>query len=99
MLYFRNTVAATAFVAITFTCLGISLAKAQAPATAVSTPKQDAKAQRKADRKAARVRKNAELGALEKNGYNPVSSQANYPENLQDAEKKAAAPKGASAAK
>ncbi len=41
------------------------------PGAAASTPKQMQKAQSKADRKAARARKNAELKALEKNGYQP----------------------------
>lgn len=53
-----------------------------------STAPQSNKMQRKAARKAARVKKNAELGVLEKNGYNPAGDQTNYPDNLQNAEAK-----------
>lgn len=55
-------------------------------AAGASTPKQI----RKAQRKAARVKKNAELKALEKNGYQPGDDLNNYPQNVQDAEHKAA---------
>jgi hypothetical protein len=65
-------------------------------ATAASTPKQIQKAQRKAARKAARAKNNAELSTLEKNGYQPAGDQANYPQNIQAAEAKAAAAKAAS---
>ncbi|AME28465.1 MULTISPECIES: DUF4148 domain-containing protein [Burkholderiaceae] len=72
--------------------------------TAVSeaTTKQMQKAQRKADRKEARIKKNAELGALEKKGYQPGGEQQDYPNNVQDAERKvqehkAAAPRSISA--
>jgi hypothetical protein len=50
-----------------------------------STPKQV----RKAQRKAARAKKNAELHELQKNGYNPAGAQQNYPQDLQNAERKA----------
>ncbi|OTP75265.1 DUF4148 domain-containing protein [Caballeronia sp. M23-90] len=73
------------------------VAMAQTTDTAASTPKQVQKAQRKADRKAARTKKNAELKDLEKNGYNPAGDQTNYPQNIQNAEKKSAAAKAASA--
>jgi hypothetical protein len=63
-----------------------------------STPKQIAKAQRKAERKARREKKNAELKALEKNGYRESGNQDNYPQNLMDAERKAAASKSATPA-
>jgi cell division protein FtsB len=53
------------------------------------TSKQAQKAQKKADRKARRTKKNAELSKLEKNGYNPSGSQTDYPQNLQNAQKKA----------
>jgi hypothetical protein len=56
-----------------------------------STPKQV----RKAERKAARAKKNAELKALEKSGYRTSGDQDNYPQNLQGAERKAAASKAA----
>lgn len=49
----------------------------------------DARAARKADRKAHRARTNAELSRLEKNGYNPGTSDLNYPNDLQAAEIKA----------
>ena len=39
----------------------------------------------------------AELKDLEKNGYNPAGDQTNYPQNIQNAEKKSAAAKAASA--
>jgi hypothetical protein len=57
--------------------------------------KKQARAQRKAERKAARAKNNAELKKLEDAGYKPANNDPNYPQNLQDAEKKAAA-KGAS---
>ena len=69
------------------------VAMAQTADTAASAPKQEQKAQRKADRKAARAKKNAELKDLEKNGYNPSGDQTNYPQNIQNAEKKSAAAK------
>jgi hypothetical protein len=74
-------------------------ATAQAASMAQPTKaqqKQQAKAQRKADRKAARAKKNAELKTLEQNGYNPAVNDPNYPQNLQNAEKKANAAGGAS---
>ncbi|HYS66609.1 MAG TPA: hypothetical protein VEN30_22740 [Paraburkholderia sp.] len=55
--------------------------------------KQELKAQKKADRKAHRANKNAELSKLEKNGYNPAGNQTNYPQNLQNAQQKAAGQK------
>lgn len=58
-----------------------------ANASGASTPKQI----RKAQRKAARAKKNAELKALEKNGYQPGGDLTSYPQNLQNAEHKASA--------
>ncbi|AJZ58096.1 DUF4148 domain-containing protein [Paraburkholderia fungorum] len=55
-----------------------------------------AKAQRKAARKEARAKKNAELKQLESNGYNPSRNDPNYPTDLQNAQKKAAAGAAAS---
>jgi hypothetical protein len=69
---------------------------AQSTDTAASMPKQVQKAERKAARKAARVKKNAELKTLEQNGYQPTGDQVNYPQNIQDAEKKAGTVKAAS---
>lgn len=48
------------------------------------------KAERKAARKQARAKKNAELKKLEDAGYNPAQNDPNYPNNLQNAQKKAA---------
>jgi hypothetical protein len=67
-----------------------SVAMAQAsdatPASAAS--KQQQKAQRKAARKARRDRKNAELKQLEKNGYDPARGENDYPESLENAQKR-----------
>jgi hypothetical protein len=92
------TVAAVVSIAIAGLTAPVAMAQTAATdtATAASTPKQIQKAQRKADRKANRAKKNAELSTLEKNGYQPGGDQNNYPQNIQDAEKKAAAAKAAS---
>ncbi|MEX3982244.1 DUF4148 domain-containing protein [Paraburkholderia sp. EG287A] len=58
--------------------------------------KAQAKAQRKAERKEARAKNNAELKKLEDAGYKPALNDPNYPQNLQDAQKKANAGPGAS---
>jgi hypothetical protein len=93
--------AVAAVVSIAIAGLTAPVAMAQTAATdtttAASTPKQIQKAQRKAARKANRAKKNAELSTLEKNGYQPGGDQTNYPQNIQAAEKKAAAAKAASA--
>ena len=71
---------------------------AQASDSGTSAPtKAAAKAQRRADRKAARVKKNTELNDLEKHGYQPSGAPLNYPQNIQNAEKNAAAAKPNSA--
>jgi len=70
---------------------------ASSDTAAASTPKQVKKAQNKAARKAARAKKNAELKDLEKNGYQPGGDQTNYPQNIQNAEKKSAAEKAKAA--
>ncbi|WP_084515350.1 DUF4148 domain-containing protein [Burkholderia sp. WSM2230] len=62
-----------------------------------STSKQAQKATKKAERKARREKKNAELNELEKNGYNPSGDQLRYPQNVQNAGRKAN-PKGAGVA-
>ena len=54
------------------------------------------KAQRKAARKQARAKNTADLKKLESNGYQPTQNDPNYPQNLQNAEKKATAGQGAS---
>ncbi|CAG9266678.1 conserved exported hypothetical protein [Paraburkholderia unamae] len=82
--------------------------EASAPAvaqTAASQPltkeqkkqaKAQAKAQHKAERKAARAKNTAELKKLEDAGYKPAQIDPNYPQNLQDAQKKAGAAAAAS---
>jgi hypothetical protein len=65
-----------------------SAATAAPAAPAASTPKQI----RKAQRKAARAQKNADLKKLEKGGYQPGQDTADYPQNLQNAERKTAPP-------
>jgi hypothetical protein len=53
--------------------------------------KAQSKQARKEARKQARAQRNAELKQLEKNGYNPATSNdANYPQDIQNAERKAA---------
>jgi Domain of unknown function (DUF4148) len=47
------------------------------------------KAERKAARKQARDKKNAELKQLEAHGYKPSRNATNYPDDIQDAQKKA----------
>ncbi len=64
-------------------------ASAFAQDSAASTPKQVKKTQRKE----ARAKKNAELGQLEKNGYNPGGEQNSYPQNIQKAQKRVDAEK------
>ncbi|KWE48789.1 hypothetical protein WL76_23680 [Burkholderia ubonensis] len=86
---------------------GTAPAYAQAPASEPAAQAQDAKAakaqarkearaQHKAERKAARAKNNAELKKLEDAGYKPSANDPNYPQNLQDAQKKAGAAAGAS---
>ncbi|AOK63803.1 hypothetical protein WM29_31725 [Burkholderia ubonensis] len=86
---------------------GAAPAYAQAPASEPATQAQDAKAAKaqarkearakhKAERKAARAKNNAELKKLEDAGYKPAANDPNYPQNLQDAQKKAGAAAGAS---
>ncbi|MDN7183682.1 DUF4148 domain-containing protein [Caballeronia sp. SEWSISQ10-4 2] len=59
------------------------------PSTPALTSEQAQKAQRKAERKAARAKNSAELGQLEKNGYNPAADRNDYPDNLRKAQDKA----------
>jgi hypothetical protein len=76
-----------------------------APAAAQAAPSQpltkaqqrkQARAQRKAERKAAHAKNGAELKKLEAAGYKPAEGDTNYPQNIQDAQKKANAAAGAS---
>lgn len=68
--------------------------------TAQAAPAQAAsmtKAEKKAARKQARAKKNAELKKLEDAGYNPSrANDPNYPQDLQNAQKKAGIGAGAS---
>jgi hypothetical protein len=59
-----------------------------APAAASQT-KAERKAAQKQARKEARAKRNAELKQLEENGYQPGRDDPNYPQNLQNAQKKA----------
>ncbi|SAL86330.1 hypothetical protein AWB74_07657 [Caballeronia arvi] len=76
------------------------LAYSQASGTNATDATQAApptKAEKKAARKQARAKKNAELKKLEDAGYNPGrANDPNYPQNLQDAQKKAGIGAGAS---
>jgi hypothetical protein len=72
--------------------VGGSDTQAAAVASSVSAtpnPKPN-RAQRKAARKQARAKRNSELKTLEDAGYRPSQGDPNYPENLQEAQKKAA---------
>lgn len=69
----------------------VSMAQTAAPGAVASTPKEVKKAQSKA----ARAKKNAELKELQKNGYQPGGDQQNYPQNIQEAQRKVDAEKAA----
>lgn len=73
--------------------LNARAATTDASASGAALSKHEIKAQKKADRKARRATKNAELSKLEKNGYNSSGNRANYPQNLQNAQQKAAGQK------
>jgi predicted Rossmann fold nucleotide-binding protein DprA/Smf involved in DNA uptake len=75
-----------------------SYAQGSAPAaTAAPQPASLTKAQKKAARKQARAKKNAELKKLQDAGYNPArANDPNYPQDLQNAQKKAGIGQGAS---
>ena len=97
---YRIRMAAMALV-VSVSIAGLTAPSAMAQTAAsdmgASTTKQEQKAQRKAARKAARAKKNAELKELEKNGYQPGGDQTNYPQNIQNAQKKAAEAKAKAA--
>jgi aspartyl/asparaginyl beta-hydroxylase (cupin superfamily) len=59
----------------------------------VGASKQTQKAERKADRKAHRAKERDELKDLKKHGYNQAEDEVNYPQSLQNAEKKVDADK------
>lgn len=91
-----------AVVAVVVSIAAPVAATAQDPASAAavsaaSMTKAQQKAQRKAARKEARAKKNAELKKLEDAGYNPgAGNDNNYPQDIQNAEKKVAHPSAAS---
>ncbi|HEY4296019.1 MAG TPA: DUF4148 domain-containing protein [Paraburkholderia sp.] len=60
-----------------------------AQSTAAPKPAPTTKAERKAARKEARAKKNAELKQLESHGYQPSRNDPNYPNDIQNAQKKA----------
>ncbi|KWF30920.1 hypothetical protein [Burkholderia pseudomultivorans] len=66
-----------------------SVPAAQDAKAAKSEARKAARAKRKAERKAARAKNTAELKKLEDAGYKPAANDPNYPQNLQNAEKKA----------
>lgn len=66
-------------------------AAAQDAKAAKSEARKAARAKRKAERKAARAKNTAELKKLEDAGYKPAANDPNYPQNLQNAEKRAGA--------
>ena len=61
-----------------------------AAASAANPTKAQRKQARKAAQKAARARNKAEIKKLENEGYQPGNNDPSYPDNLQNAEKKAA---------
>ncbi|RKE37205.1 uncharacterized protein DUF4148 [Paraburkholderia sp. BL23I1N1] len=89
----RNTVSSTLAISIILGLICPTIAFAQDGSSgptisANSATKQSQNAQRKAERKANRAQKNAELGQLEKHGYNPAKDQTTYPQDLHNAQKK-----------
>lgn len=87
-----------AVVAVVVSIAAPVAATAQDPASAAAVSAASmTKAQRKAARKEARAKKNAELKKLEDAGYNPgAGNDNNYPQDIQNAEKKVAHPSAAS---
>ncbi|WP_321791794.1 DUF4148 domain-containing protein [Caballeronia sp. J97] len=85
-------------VALAATLPSLSYAQDAGSATTPSAPAVHSdKAQKKAARKQARAKKNAELKKLEDAGYNPArGNDPNYPQDLQNAQKKAGVGGGAS---
>lgn len=82
-----------ALVLFAVSALPVSAAGTDTGASGSTMTKQELKAQKKADSQSRRAKKNAELSTLEKNGYNPAGNQTNYPQNLQNAQQKAAGQK------
>jgi hypothetical protein len=63
---------------------------------AASMTKAQRKAAQKQARKEARAKRNAELKQLEQNGYQPGRDDPNYPQDLQNAQRKAGIGQGGS---
>jgi Domain of unknown function (DUF4148) len=90
-------VATMALSLMTVPVVGARAGGTDADASSAATSKQELKAQKKAESKTRRAKKNAELSQLQKNGYNPAGNQTNYPQNLQNAQQKAAGQKPSNA--
>jgi predicted Rossmann fold nucleotide-binding protein DprA/Smf involved in DNA uptake len=90
----------TVLITSTSLCIGAvapAFAQNDAAASAAASAAKPTKAQRKEARKEARAKRNAELKKLEEAGYQPSrAGDPNYPEDLQNAEKKAGIGQGAS---
>ncbi|MFL9963620.1 DUF4148 domain-containing protein [Paraburkholderia sediminicola] len=71
-------------------------ANGAAQPASVPLTKAERKAQHKAARKEAKAKNSAEIKRLKDAGYQPNQNDPNYPENLQKAERKAAAGQAAS---
>jgi hypothetical protein len=90
-------VATMALSLMTVPVVGARAEGTDADASSAAISKQELKAQKKAESKTRRAKKNAELSQLQKNGYNPAGNQTNYPQNLQNAQQKAAGQKPSNA--
>ncbi|WP_083654916.1 hypothetical protein [Burkholderia sp. SRS-W-2-2016] len=85
-------ISAAAFMAGTIPLACAQGTDAAAPAASAAKPsKAELKAEHKAARKQARAKKNAELKKLEDAGYQPAANDPNYPNKLQEAQKKVGA--------
>lgn len=71
------------------TQIATQTAQSNTPPAASAASSAQKRAANKAARKSNRAQKDAELQKLEKNGYNPSGEQHDYPDNIQNAEKKA----------
>lgn len=93
------TIALSSIVCTVF-AFGSTSSFAQDTGSTVTAPTQaepSTKAEKKAARKQARAKKNAELKKLEDAGYNPSrANDPNYPQDIQNAQKKAGIGAGAS---
>jgi hypothetical protein len=86
----KKLIVFVAFVAFGMGAVAPAFAQTDAAAGAMASSPTPTKAQAKQARKEARAKKNAELKKLEDAGYQPGrASDPNYPQDIQDAEKKA----------